>query len=183
MAAIDTGGGGKQGDRDLNREIPLIPFIDFLLCLVSFLLLTAVWTASARLDATAITPGEHTVRPTIDPPQKLHVHIKDHGFELQWKQGAIVLSTASVERLAVMSGDQVRYPALNERLAAEWKQRGAHQAPSDHATDGAVVHTGNTTEFGELIAVLDALQAPIRSVSAPGGLVQMPAFHVSFAVN
>ena len=183
MAAIDVGGRGARGARDLNREIPLIPFIDFLLCLVSFLLLTAVWTANARLDATAVAPGGETPGPLVEPPPELHVHVKDHSFELRWKQGGTVLSTASVERRAVLSGDQVRYPALTERLAAEWKQRGQHHAPSDHKTDAAVLYTGNTTEFGELVAVLDALRAPIRSVSAAGGLVQMPAFHVSFAVN
>lgn len=33
-----------------NHEIPLIPFIDFLLCLVAFLLVTAVWSQMARGD-------------------------------------------------------------------------------------------------------------------------------------
>jgi len=36
MAGIDTGG-GHGGKRATNHEIPLIPFIDFLLCLVAFL--------------------------------------------------------------------------------------------------------------------------------------------------
>jgi biopolymer transport protein ExbD len=35
MAGIDVGGHG--GKRATNHEIPLIPFIDFLLCLVAFL--------------------------------------------------------------------------------------------------------------------------------------------------
>ena len=36
MAGIDVGG-GHGGKRATNHEIPLIPFIDFLLCLVAFL--------------------------------------------------------------------------------------------------------------------------------------------------
>jgi biopolymer transport protein ExbD len=181
MAAIDVGGGSKRSAREYNREIPLIPFIDCLLCLVSFLLLTAVWTANARIDATALVPGGGP-----DPgtePRQLHVYIRDHSFELKWKQGGTVLSSASVERHPVKWGDQVRYPALDERLAAEWKQYSAHQAPSDRTTDRAVVYTGNTTEFGELVAVLDALEAPIRTVNSGGAQRRVPAFRVSFSVN
>ena len=42
MAAIDSGG-GESGKKAVNQEIPLIPFIDLLLCCVMFLLATAVW--------------------------------------------------------------------------------------------------------------------------------------------
>ena len=54
MAGIDVGGGG--GKRPTNHEIPLIPFIDFLLCLVAFLLVTAVWSQMARINADARVP-------------------------------------------------------------------------------------------------------------------------------
>ena len=54
MAGIDVGG-GHGGKRSTNHEIPLIPFIDFLLCLVAFLLVTAVWSQMARIN-------EHYVR-------------------------------------------------------------------------------------------------------------------------
>jgi biopolymer transport protein ExbD len=55
MAGIDVGGHG--GKRSTNHEIPLIPFIDFLLCLVAFLLVTAVWSQMARINADARVPG------------------------------------------------------------------------------------------------------------------------------
>jgi len=57
MAGIDTGG-GHGGKRSTNHEIPLIPFIDFLLCLVAFLLVTAVWSQMARINADARTKGK-----------------------------------------------------------------------------------------------------------------------------
>lgn len=41
MAQIDTGSHSTKR-RETNQELPLVPFIDFLLCLVSFLLITAV---------------------------------------------------------------------------------------------------------------------------------------------
>jgi len=48
MAGIDVGG-GHGGKRSVNQELPLVPFIDFILCLVMFLLVTAVWSQMARL--------------------------------------------------------------------------------------------------------------------------------------
>ncbi|MET0790362.1 MAG: biopolymer transporter ExbD, partial [Polyangiaceae bacterium] len=65
MAGIDTGG-GHGGKRATNHEIPLIPFIDFLLCLVAFLLVTAVWSQMARINADARVPGP----PKDEPPEE-----------------------------------------------------------------------------------------------------------------
>ena len=48
MASISTGGGDGHGKKSVDAEIPLIPFIDLLLCCVMFLLVTAVWN---KLDA------------------------------------------------------------------------------------------------------------------------------------
>jgi hypothetical protein len=55
MATIDVG--GRSSRRELNRELTLVPFIDFLLCIVAFLLVTAVWSQMARLEAQANVPG------------------------------------------------------------------------------------------------------------------------------
>ncbi len=65
MAGIDVGGHG--GKRTTNHDIPLIPFIDFLLCLVAFLLVTAVWSQMARLNADARVPGP----PKDEPPEEI----------------------------------------------------------------------------------------------------------------
>src|SRR6476659_239283 len=42
MGGISVGG-GHGGKKSVDSEIPLIPFIDLLLCCVMFLLVTAVW--------------------------------------------------------------------------------------------------------------------------------------------
>jgi len=65
MAGIDVGGGG-HGRRSVNQELPLVPFIDFLLCLVMFLLVTAVWSQMARLNADAQVPGPPNPEKDID---------------------------------------------------------------------------------------------------------------------
>lgn len=44
--SVDSGGGGKSVDVDIN----LVPFIDLMSCLVAFLLVTAVWTNLAQIS-------------------------------------------------------------------------------------------------------------------------------------
>jgi biopolymer transport protein ExbD len=47
MGVSLPGGGGKRG---LDFEINLVPFIVLLCCIISFLLVTAVWTQLGKLD-------------------------------------------------------------------------------------------------------------------------------------
>src|SRR5678816_4418937 len=56
MATIGTGP-ARGGRRELNQELALVPFIDFLLCLVAFLLVTAVWSQLARIRADGAGDG------------------------------------------------------------------------------------------------------------------------------
>src|SRR6185503_6901909 len=99
MAGIDVGGHGK---RSLNHEIPLIPFIDFLLCLVAFLLVTAVWSQMARINADARVPGPPKPEDEPEKQQKekqLHVEMRgERKFQLVWKEGSTVVNTIDVER-------------------------------------------------------------------------------------
>lgn len=185
MAQIDTGFHASSR-RETNRELPLVPFIDFLLCLVSFLLITAVWSQMARVEASASVPGKPCEDgPCKDEkPKRLHVDVKEKKFALSWKQGETVVATAEVERKAVKtdSGD-VRYPELELRLAEEWKTQGVHKSPTDDKSDQAVLHTGNETEFGDLVAVMDALHAQQKERRIGNATARVPAFAVTFAAN
>jgi biopolymer transport protein ExbD len=186
MAQIDTGSHGSQR-RETNQELPLVPFIDFLLCLVSFLLITAVWSQNARLDASANVPGPTDCKdgPCKDEkPKRLHVEVKDRKFSLVWRQGDTVLSSTDVERHAQKSPDgSVRYPELEQRLALEWKAQGTHRDATDPKSDQAVLHTSNSAEFGEVVAVVDALSAHKRELKVGGATQRVPAFAVTFAAN
>ena len=42
---------GKGNKKSLNVDLNLVPYIDLLTCMVAFLLITAVWTQLARLQA------------------------------------------------------------------------------------------------------------------------------------
>src|SRR5687767_2095661 len=106
MAGIDVGGG--HGRRSVNQELPLIPFIDFLLCLVMFLLVTAVWSQMARINADARVPGPPNPEKEIEEKKKdkqLHVEMRgDRKFQLVWKEGTTVINTIDVERKPVPIG-------------------------------------------------------------------------------
>ena len=178
MATLDTGG-PKGGRRALDHDIPLIPFIDFLLCLVAFLLVTAVWSQMAQIEATANVPGKQA-KPPDQIPKQLHVKVSDRRFELSWHQGSTVLSRISVPRQAVQSAQGVaRYPKLAEALEQQWRAHGQHRAPGDRQRDTAVVHISNGEAYGELVAVMDALHAPER----PFGSQRGAAFDVAFAMD
>jgi biopolymer transport protein ExbD len=186
MAGIDLGGGHSK--RPVNQEIPLIPFIDFLLCLVAFLLVTAVWSQMARINADARVPGPPRDDPPTDVPKEKQLHVEMKGerkFTLVWKEGSTVINTIDVPRKEVPVGDKgdYKYPDLATKIAEEWKQNGAHRAGTDKKFDQAVLHTDNATKFQDIIAVIDAIYLPQRDFTFQGKTEQVPAFNVTFSVN
>jgi biopolymer transport protein ExbD len=184
MAGIDVGGHG--GKRPSNHDIPLIPFIDFLLCLVMFLLVTAVWSQMARIEADANVPGPPRPDEQVEPPKEKELHVEmrgDRKFQLVWKEGSTVINTIDVDRKPVDNSGSVTYPDLGKKIDSEWKANGAHRAAADKKFDRAILHTDNSTPFADVIAVLDAIYVPQREFAVGAATEKVPAFHVTFAVN
>ena len=46
-----------------------------------------------------------------------------------------------------------------------------------------MLHTDNSTEFSDVVAVIDAIKKPQREIKAKGAVEKVPAFQVTFAVN
>jgi len=187
MAGIDVGG-GHGGRRSVNQELPLVPFIDFLLCLLMFLLVTAVWSQMSRLNADAQVPGPPNPEKDIEEQKKektLHVEMKgDRKFDLVWKEGTTVVNTIEVPRKQVPFGEgEYTYPDLAKKVEEEWKQNGAHRAATDKKFDQAVLHTDNTTPFVDIVAVIDAVYTPKREFKFGNQQEDVPAFNVTFSVN
>jgi biopolymer transport protein ExbD len=187
MAGIDAGG-GHGSKRPSNHEIPLIPFIDFLLCLVAFLLVTAVWSQMARINADARVPGPPRDEPIEEQTKEKQLHVEMRGerkFQLVWKEGSTVVNTIDVERKKVPkgTGEDFTYPDLAKKIAEEWKQNGSHRASTDKKFDQAVLHTDNSTPFSDVIAVIDAIYSPQREFAFAGKTEKVPSFNVTFAVN
>jgi hypothetical protein len=171
---------GKSVRRATNLEINMVPMIDLLVCCISFLLITAVWSHMARIDSNALVPGEPGF--TV-PDRTLHVDARSDGkFVLTWKQGSTIISTFDVARpSAELAGnDERRYPDLGAKIREEWTANGSHRDPSDRHFDQAVLHTGDRLAFGEIVAIIDAIHAPKRRA---GVNASVPAFNVVFAVN
>lgn len=199
MGGVNVDGGGKGGRRQLDTEINMIPMIDLLMVTISFLLITAVWTQSSRIDANANVPGPMTDTPPCTdaaglpckPEARLHVQTTDPTkFVLVWKEGPTVVRTAEVPREAnrVKVGKDnktiVTFPALAARITEEWKAAGSHRDPTDKKFDKAVVHAGNDMPYGEIVAVMDAVSQPQRSVPAGHGKnAQIAAFEMTFATD
>ena len=71
MGGVSVGGGGG-GRRSLDSEINMIPFIDLLMVTISFLLITAVWSHMARINADAQVPGPEPAFSPARPRTKIH---------------------------------------------------------------------------------------------------------------
>lgn len=84
MAHIDTGG---SGGRNKSVELNLVPFIDLMSVLITFLLISAVWTqvSMIQLGASFASPRNDETTPVTPPPLEdviLRLDIKAAGYVL-----------------------------------------------------------------------------------------------------
>src|SRR5688572_28665646 len=81
--SVSVDEGGKGGKKSVNADLNLVPYIDLLTCMVAFLLITAVWSQLARLEAHQKGQGQAGSEDT--PPAevlKLVVVVNEEGFSL-----------------------------------------------------------------------------------------------------
>lgn len=117
MAGISAGGGGGHGGKkSVDSEIPLVPFIDLLLCCIMFLLVTAVWNKLARLEINQQQPSSQA--PIDSPPPedriRLFLQIKNTGYVLAATDGTNI----PIEK----NGDLFDLEALREKLRERREQ-------------------------------------------------------------
>jgi len=191
MGGIDVGGGGGGKRKSLDSEINMIPMIDLLMVTISFLLITAVWTHMARINADAQVPGPprpDVEQEKIEPEKQLHVEMREEEkFVLVWKQGSTTVDSIDVPRKDVVTQEGavqvVRFPDLAEKVESEWKAKGQHSNPTDRKLDQAILHTDNKTEFKYIIGVIDAVYQTHRDLQIGPKTEKLPAFNITFAVN
>jgi len=136
-------GGGSGGKKSVDHEIPLVPFIDLLLCCVMFLLVTAVWNQLARIDAQQQAPGQPntTDTPPEDEKVKLFVRVNDSGYVIQSSAGDKV-------EVPKTGGDydlEELRSKLEERKKLEPNRRDIIVAPEDGI------------EYANIVNVMDAV--------------------------
>lgn len=118
MASIETGESGS-GKKAVNQEIPLIPFIDLLLCCVMFLLATAVWNQLAAMNANQQVPGQASTEdaPPEDEKVKLILQVRNSGYVL----GSSAGESIDIKKRVVADQREFDVDELKAKLA-QWKQ-------------------------------------------------------------
>ena len=79
---VSVESGNKSGKKSLNADLNLVPYIDLLTCMVAFLLITAVWSQLARLEAHQKGQGQAGEDTPPEKVFKLVVLVNDSGFNL-----------------------------------------------------------------------------------------------------
>jgi len=175
-------GEARGARRPLDFDLNMVPMIDLLMVTISFLLLTAVWSHSARIEAETAAPSAGGSSPA-QLEQRLHVEMGDPSrIVLHWNVGKTILRTAEIARRSVVTLDRgtrtVRFPDLQKALDEEWHTAGAHRAPGDQAFDELVLHTADDAPYAEIVGAMDAAYGVKRACA--GGKT-CPAFRVVFA--
>jgi biopolymer transport protein ExbD len=142
MAGIDTGG-GHGGKKSVNQEIPLVPFIDFLLCCVMFLLVTAVWNQLARIHTNQSVAGPAAADESEEPPIRRRLRITPTGYD-------IIIGQDAPSNIA-KNGEQYNLPELLTRLRSI-------QA-SDVNRKDIIVEAVDGVEYRAVIEAMDTVAA------------------------
>jgi biopolymer transport protein ExbD len=127
MGGISVGG-GHGGKKSVDSDIPLVPFIDLLLCCVMFLLVTAVWNQLARINANQQQPGQEA--PNEPPPEekiKVILQVQSTGYVLASTAGDRI----EIPKVADKFDDEELRNKLQERKRLEPNRRDLVVAPED----------------------------------------------------
>ncbi|MFO0556384.1 MAG: biopolymer transporter ExbD [Polyangiales bacterium] len=83
MAGVSTDSGAKGGRKSVDQQINMIPFIDLLVSLIAFLLMTAVWVQSGALAAQQPNnaPSDQVLAPP-PPVDQLRVELAAGAFRV-----------------------------------------------------------------------------------------------------
>lgn len=142
MAGIDTGG-GHGGKKSVNQEIPLVPFIDFLLCCVMFLLVTAVWNQLARIQTNQSIAGTPAAPTEEEPPVRRRLKVTEAGYD-------IVIGSDPPTTIA-KNGEQYNTVELLTRLRA--------LQASDPNRKDLIIESADGVKYEAVIAAMDTTAA------------------------
>jgi biopolymer transport protein TolR len=132
-------GPGKSNRKQLNAELNLVPYIDLLTCMVSFLLITAAWTQLARLSANQKGQGQAGEETPPTQPLNIVVVVTQEAFNL----------VVGTEQTPIpKKGDQYDFTKLGEELK---KVKEAHPEKND-----VKVASEDQIKFDTLVKTMDA---------------------------
>lgn len=156
MAHIESGGSGKRTGVELN----LVPFIDLMSVLITFLLITAVWTQVSMIQIGSSLyskkSGDSTTPLTPDLDKIVRVDIRQDGY---------FVTTGKEQKLIARQGEIFDTPTLIEMLK---KAKTLFPDKLD-----AMVAMDDTLAFDHLITGMDAvLKSGFPKISIASGGTQ-----------
>lgn len=144
-AAIDTPSQG--GKRKLDANLNLVPYVDMLMTIMAFLILTAAWTSVNVLEVQSPTNSSTaTPPPTTTPPKPLQLSLSASSVDVK-DDGAAV---AVVDR-----SDTPRLAALLRDLKAQ------------HADRSVEIRVDDGVGYGAVAALVDVVTAEV------GGAIEL----------
>jgi biopolymer transport protein ExbD len=145
--AVETG--GKAGRKAVNADLNLVPYIDLLTCMVAFLLITAVWTQLARLEAHQKGQGQAGEDTPPEKVFKLVIVVNSEGYNLVADQD---------QQPIPKRGDTYDFEKLGTELK---KLKDSHPDKND-----VQVASEDTIKFEVLVKTMDtALTARFADIS------------------
>jgi len=147
--SVSVDSGDKTGKKSVNADLNLVPYIDLLTCMVAFLLITAVWSQLARLEAHQKGQGQAGEDTPPEKVFKLVVLVNADGYNLVADQD---------QQPIPKRGDQYDV----EKLGAELKKmKESHPDKND-----IQVASEDTIKFEVLVRTMDvALSARFPDIS------------------
>ena len=108
MAHIESGGGGRKKTFEPN----LVPFIDLMSVLITFLLISAVWTQVTMIQiGSSLYSRKSDTEPKTPPPGAevvLKLDIKDNGYILTMGKEIVTFPLIQNEHDAVKLGERLK---------------------------------------------------------------------------
>lgn len=152
--SVSVDSGGKGGKKSVNADLNLVPYIDLLTCMVAFLLITAVWTQLARLQAQQKGQGQAGEETPPEMQTKIVVVVNQEGFNLVVGQDQTPIPKKGTEYDFELLGQQLKkakdtHPDKNDVQVASEDQikfedliRTMDTALSERFPDISLIDTG-----------------------------------------
>jgi biopolymer transport protein TolR len=164
--SLPGGGGGGRG-RSQNFDLNLVPFIDLMSTIITFLIATAVWVqiSSINIEQAISTPENPPPPPDTPPTPPLTVHVRADGI-------SVFRTPDKSKNLPALSTDQYDWEAVSTAIKAEKEafpaegqativtQDGVHYKHMIHALDISREHGFDKSLLGG---------SPAPTAGAPAG--------------
>ena len=150
--SVDSGGGG--GKKSVDLVIPLVPMIDMLAMMITFLMMTAVWTEIGKLQVSQAPSGPSDTPPDQKPTLTLTLTLTERGY----------LLAAGPESVEIpKKGDDYDAAELIKKLKAIKKDNPDQRAITVAAED--------SVEYQYLVVAVDkCIEAQLPDVSVTAAL-------------